>query len=441
MSDAPLAPLGPLLGPGRELLAEIDEPGDIHAGPSLRAYAAALIAERSTPLLVVVPTEKDADGAADDLSAYLGADAVAVFPPWETLPHERLSPQPATVGQRLRVLDRLRAGDITAVVAPVRALLQPMDPRLNERQPIRLDAAYGEGLDALVECLAALGYTRTTMVEHRGEFAVRGGIVDVFPSAADHPVRVEFWGDDVDSIREFAAVNQRTLEPVNSVSIDAARELVLDAETADTARLLAKRVPALAEQLQQLADGIGFEGMESLVTAIHPTPAYLPDFFPPQAGVAVIDPVRVADRATELRDQAAALLVAGWGAHGATEGGFLLAGDEDADTVGFAEWDAVQQRIAGPRWDITPFATPGAVLEVPGMPWDTFRGDIAAAARHVRRLSADGLSVVLTTVGHGPALRLAEVLRDEGLAAPVVPSLEQLTPGAVVITESPLREG
>jgi len=441
VSDAPLAPLGPLLGPGRELLAEIDEPGDIHAGPSLRAYAAALIAERSTPLLVVVPTEKDADGAADDLSAYLGADAVAVFPPWETLPHERLSPQPATVGQRLRVLDRLRAGDITAVVAPVRALLQPMDPRLNERQPIRLDAAYGEGLDALVECLAALGYTRTTMVEHRGEFAVRGGIVDVFPSAADHPVRVEFWGDDVDSIREFAAVNQRTLEPVNSVSIDAARELVLDAETADTARLLAKRVPALAEQLQQLADGIGFEGMESLVTAIHPTPAYLPDFFPPQAGVAVIDPVRVADRATELRDQAAALLVAGWGAHGATEGGFLLAGDEDADTVGFAEWDAVQQRIAGPRWDITPFATPGAVLEVPGMPWDTFRGDIAAAARHVRRLSADGLSVVLTTVGHGPALRLAEVLRDEGLAAPVVPSLEQLTPGAVVITESPLREG
>jgi transcription-repair coupling factor (superfamily II helicase) len=445
MPDIAEAPLGLLLHPGRGLLHDETEPGDIHAGPSTRAYATALLAERGAPLLVVVPTEKDADGAADDLGAFLGNDAVAVFPPWETLPHERLSPQPAIVGQRLRVLDRLRAGDsgtrLRAVVTPVRALLQPMDPRLMEREPIRLDSGYAGGLDGLVETLAALGYTRTTMVEHRGEFAVRGGIVDVFPSAADHPVRVEFWGDEVDSLREFAAGNQRTLEPLTAVAIDAARELVLDAETADTARLLAKRVPALAEQLQQLADGIGFEGMESLVTAIHPTPAYLPDFFEPTSATVVLDPVRVADRATELRDQAAALLVAGWGAHGATEGGFLLSGDSELDAVGFAEWDDVQQRIRGERWNVTPFATADTVAAVSSMPWDTFRGDIAGAAMQVRRMAAEGLTVVLTTAGHGAALRLAEVLRDEGIAAPAVGPLRTLHPGAVLITESTLREG
>ena len=442
MPAHPEAPLGPLLAPGREQLTDIYEPGDIHAGSTTRAYATALLAERATPLLVVVPTEKDADGVADDLGAYLGNDAVAVFPPWETLPHERLSPQPATVGQRLRVLDRLRDSDaLRAVVAPVRALLQPMDPRLTEREPIRLDTSYAGGLDGLVESLAALGYTRTTMVEHRGEFAVRGGIVDVFPSAADHPVRVEFWGDEVDSLREFAAGNQRTLESVPAVDIDAARELVLDAETADTARLLAKRVPALAEQLELLAEGIGFEGMESLVTAIHPTPAFLPDFFPDSAGVVVFDPVRVADRAQELRDQAEALLVAGWGAAGDSEGGFLLSGDAETDAVGFAEWEDVQERITGPRWNITPFPTAGAVGAVSGMPWDTFRGDIAAAAMQVRRMSSEGLTVVLTTAGHGPALRLAEVLRDEGIAAPAVGPIRSLAPGGVVITESSLREG
>jgi transcription-repair coupling factor (superfamily II helicase) len=407
------------------------EPGEIVAAPATRALTAALLAERASPLLVVVPTERDAESLVDDLAAFLGAHAVAHFPAWETLPHERLSPQPATVGQRLRVLDRLRkGGELSAVVAPVRALLQPMDPRLGEREPIRIAPGYDGGLDGLVDALAGLGYTRTTLVEHRGEFAVRGGIVDVFPSAADHPVRVEFWGDEVDSIREFAAVDQRTLEPLERVDVDAARELVLDAETADTARLLAKRIPALADQLQLLADGVAFEGMEALVTAIHPAPAYLPDFFPPAGGFVVIDPVRVADRAKELREQAAALLVAGWGTG---DGSGFLAEAEDA--VGFAEWDDVERRARGPVWSVTPFGSP----DVPGLPWDSFRGDIAAAALRVRELAADGLLVVLTTLGHGPALRLAEVLREQGIAAPVV---EHVTATAgVVITESPLREG
>ena len=445
MTDAVPAPLAALLAPGRRLLDDLSEPGEIHAGPSTRAYVAALLAERGAPLLVVVPTEKDADAVADDLGAYLGNDAVAIFPPWETLPHERLSPQPATVGQRLRVLDRLRAGDgetpLRAVVAPVRALLQPMDPRLTERQPVRLDTGYAGGLDGLIESLAALGYTRTTMVEHRGEFAVRGGIVDVFPSAADHPIRAEFWGDELDSLREFAAGNQRTLEPVTSVAVDAARELVLDAETADTARLLAKRVPALAEQLQLLADGIGFEGMESLVTAIHPSPAYLPDFFPDSTDVVVMDPVRIADRAAELREQAEALLVAGWGAKGGDDGGFLLSGDSDTDAVGFAEWEQVRDRFRRDHWSITPFASAGSVASLATMPWDSFRGDIAGAAMQVQRLTAEGMTVVLTTAGHGPALRLAEVLRDEGVAAPAVGPLRELPPSGVVITESSLREG
>ena len=430
-------PLAALLALGREPLADLAVPGAVAVGPPLRAYALALLAEQTPALLVVTPTERDAEALADDLSAFLGGDAVAVFPPWETLPHERLSPQAATVGQRLRVLDRLRAGALAVVVAPVRALLQPMDPRLGEREPIRLDATYPHGLDGLVESLAALGYTRTTLVERRGEFAVRGGLVDVFPSAADHPVRVEFWGDDVDSVRAFAAADQRTLETLDAVAVDAARELVLDAETADTARLLAKRIPALAEQLQLLADGIAFEGMESLVTAIHPAPAFLPDFFPDGAGTAVVDPLRVADRAEELRDQAQALLVAGWGSE---DGGGFLAPDSDQDVVGFAEWPTVQRRVRGPVWRLAPFGERDAVA-VPGLPWDSFRGDVAAAAATVRRLAAEGATVVLTTLGHGPALRLAEVLRDEGIAAPVRERVGPADAGRIVIVESPLREG
>ena len=454
MSPQPQGPLGALLAPGREVLEDVFDPGAIAAGPSLHAYLLALLTvsgpAAGAPLLVVVPAEKDAEAVVDDLGAYLGPDGVAHFPPWETLPHERLSPQPATVGQRLRVLDRLAAGELKAVVAPVRALLQPMDPRLGERRPIRLDAGYNQGLDPLIENLAALGYTRTPMVERRGEFAVRGGLVDVFPTAADHPVRVEFWGDEIESLREFSAATQRTLEALDRVAIDAARELVLDAETADTARLLAKKIPALADSLGLLADGIAFEGMESLVTALHPTPAYLPDFFPDGSGMVVIDPVRVTTRAGELREQAEALLIAGWGQHGVNgapdrdapfssdQEPFLFTGDGDA--VGYAEWDTVRDRARGPVWDVGPFGLTDAV-RISGLPWDTFRGDIAAAAAQVKRLSSEGVTVVLTTVGHGPALRLAEVLRDEGLAAPVVGTLEAAIPGQVSIVESTLRQG
>ncbi len=444
-------PLGALLDPGRERLAEELDAREIVCAPALHAYACALLAERAAPLLVVVATEKDADALCDGLAGFVGEDGVAHFPPWETLPHERLSPQAATVGQRLRVLDRLRsaargadagdAGPLRIVVAPVRALLQPMDPRLAEREPVRLGPSFQGGLDGLVERLAALGYTRTTMVTHRGEMAVRGGIVDVFPSAADHPVRIEFWGDDVDSVRSFSAADQRTLERFDEVAIDAARELVLDAETAGTARLAAKRLPGLADELTQLADGVAFEGMESLVTALHPAPAYLPDFFGERSGLVILDPIRVADRAENLRTQAEALLVAGWGAQseGAAEVGL-----DPSDVVGFADWEDVRARCGDRCTDLTPFRSAATGGELGGRGWDSFKGDIAAAAATVRRLIREGTFVVLTTVGHGPALRLAEVLRNEEMAAGLVETVDAddvHRGGHAVITEAPLREG
>ena len=451
---APAGPLAALLTRGREHLEEELAPGPVHAGPSMRAFTCALLAEQTSTLLAVTSSDADAEALHDGLAAFLGDDSVALFPAWETLPHERLSPQASTVGKRLRVLDRLaRAsgptpadhdspngdrGPLRAVVAPVRALLQPMDPRLTERRPIRVDAGWRDGLDGLVESLAQLGYTRTTLVEHRGEFAVRGGIVDLFPTAADHAVRVEFWGDDVDSLREFSAADQRSHESVVNVVVDAARELVLDEETAATARLVAGKVPALADQLRLLADGVAFEGMESLVTAIHPAPAFLPEFLPARAGVVMVDPAKIAGRAGELREQAEALMIAGWGASG--DSGFQL--DTGADGVGFAALEDVRKRLPGRTWELDPFGE----ADIPGFPFDSFRGDVVAATNLVRSLVAEGNLVVLSTAGHGPALRLSQVLRENGMAAPVLERVDASSgagthTGRVLVVESPLREG
>src|SRR5205085_11158484 len=129
---------------------------------------------------------------------------------WETLPHERLSPRADTVGQRLAVLRRLEhpsdadpsAGPLSVVVTPVRALLQPQVPKLGELVPVELHAGDGgRELTDLVADLVAAGYARAELVENRGDFAVRGGILDVFPPTEQHPLRVEFWGDEVEEIR------------------------------------------------------------------------------------------------------------------------------------------------------------------------------------------------------------------------------------------------
>ena len=409
-----------------ELDGDVFVPGELHVGPALRPLTCALLSDHASPLLVVTPTTGDAERLVDGLIAFLGSDAVALFPAWETLPHERLSPQPATVGDRLRALDRLAEGSLRALVTPVRALLQPMDPRLGERRPVHLAPGYKGGLEHLVRQLATLGYVRTTLVAQRGEFAVRGGIVDIFPTTADHAVRVEFWGDDVDELRWFSVADQRGLEPVDAVDVYACRELVLDDETVGTARALARSMPALADQLNQLADGVVFEGAESLLTAIHPAPAWLPDFMPASSGVVLTDPVRLESRSDELHAQAEALAIAGW----VDQGSDVLNGDG----IGFGQYKQVVARVTGRMWSLDPFGP----ADVPGRPWESFRGDIPAAASRVGELLHEGLRVVLTTAGHGPAVRLGEVLREHGIAAPVVDAVGDHD---IAITESPLRDG
>jgi transcription-repair coupling factor (superfamily II helicase) len=137
--------------------------------------------------------------------------------------------------------------------------------------------------------------------------------------------------------------------------------------------------------------------------------------------------LRVRDRADELREQARQLQIAGW--------------VDREDVTGFAEWEAVRVRARGAVWELSPFGRAGSAPDVAGAPWDSFRGDVVAAASTVRSLAAAGTTVVLTTLGHGPAMRLAEVLREEGLAVPVSQHLARVARGQVQIVESPLREG
>jgi transcription-repair coupling factor (superfamily II helicase) len=444
-------PLAGLLDAARELFAEDLNRPVLVAPRAVHAYLLASLAERSTPLLVVTPKLSDAEAVVDDLAAYVGEDRVALFPPWETLPHERLSPQPATVGQRLAVLDRLAYPDgdgLAAVVAPARAALQPMDPELTARRPLRIDRRYDGGFDPLLGRLVELGYSRTAQVEARGEFAVRGGIIDVFPAGGAHAVRLEFWGDDVESLREFAVADQRSTAEIDAVTVDPAREMVIDSATRQRARELAETVPSLAGELTQLADGLTFEGVESLVTLLHPRPALLPDFLAPRQherpssgpapGVVVVDPLVVRDQARRLADEAEVLLEVAW----------ETASGHRPEDAGFVEVDVLLDRAPGRSWELTPFPIEGrpardVASPLVADPWQSFRGDIETLAERSRQLLADGERVVAVARGHGTAQRLAEVLRDAGVAVDAPAGALQSDPpgGRVEVVESTLRTG
>ncbi len=154
------------------------------------------------------------------LRTLLPPDGVVEYPSWETLPHERLSPRSDTVGRRLAVLRRLahpdagdpETGPVSVVVASVRSVLQPQVKGLGDLEPVALKAGRTTDLEEVVRALAAAAYSRVELFEKRGEFAVRGGILDVFPPTEDYPVRIEFWGDEVEEIRYFKVADQRSLE-------------------------------------------------------------------------------------------------------------------------------------------------------------------------------------------------------------------------------------
>ena len=414
--------------------------------PTIAALASG-VAARSRPVLAVTATTREADDLVAALGSLIDPATVADFPSWETLPHERLSPRTDTVGRRIAVLRRLAhperddtsAGPLSVIVAPVRAILQPLVVGLGDIEPVRLRVGDEIDVERTVERLVEGGYLRTDIVERRGEFAVRGGILDVFPAVEEHPLRVELWGDSIEEIRWFKAADQRSLEVAPyGVWAPPTRELPLTAEVRARAATLLVQHPGLADVLSQLAEGIAVEGMESLSPVLTDGMQLLVDVVPFDTAVAVVDPERVRARSVELHRTSAEFLAASWAnaaAGNATPIDLGAASYRELDDV----QDAAQRRQL--RWfGIGSF---GSLVENEARstlrPSEEYRGDTTRAVAAIAAAAKDAWRIILVTAGHGPAERFAERLREEDVAADVVaevdvdrpPSVVQLTTGVM----------
>jgi transcription-repair coupling factor (superfamily II helicase) len=381
------------------------------------------------PMLVVTPTVRDAERMAHDLATFLGPGCVELFPAWDTLPFERVSPEVATMGQRLRLLWHLGvteaatpvAPDAPAVVvAPVRALLQRLGPVDVAASPVRVERGARVDLDDLVGRLVSLGYRREYQVEHRGEVSVRGGIVDVFPSTSDLPVRIDLWGDEVDRLTEFDPGDQRSVSDLEAVELFGCREVLPTDGVRARARQLVGQAPWGRSQWERLAEGQLFDGMESWLPWLCDDDRVLPDLLGDGARVVLVDPRRMRDRAAELIDEEVALadaLAVTWG---------VVEPDADgSDEHGVfprlhVAYERLLEKCPAPVMSVVSVASSSATPAVVAMGWEPVHGDRARLAARLGALAEEGYSVTVCAEGAGSAERLAAVLGEEGLSVPVL---------------------
>ncbi|WP_235839376.1 transcription-repair coupling factor [Corynebacterium urinipleomorphum] len=431
----------------------------------VRPWAAATIA-RTAPVLLVTATGHEAEDLAAELGALLGSERVALMPAYETLPHERLSPAADIVGARNKVLHGL--GETAVVVASARATCQPVLPAI---EPIVIEHGEDYDFEELTARLTSFAYDHVDMVSGRGEFATRGGIIDVFPTTAEHPVRIEFWGDEVTDMRTFAVADQRTIDDIARTELHPARQLLIDGTVSSRAASLAEAHPGnrtLVELLTRISDGSYADGMEALIPALTDTRyAVLPELMPSGSVVLVTSPEKVRTRISDLQATDQEFLEAGWEAAAMGADGPVAAEGLDVSASSYRSFESleVSAREAGNAW--WTFAPPGmfaageddaTTLPLEFEPAPAPKGDpkqIEALYGQVKLHLQSGGRAAFAAPAKGTVDRMAERLRENGISARVAtPGLEpvdgQVTlyqalshagltfpgPGLVVFTET-----
>ncbi len=459
----PLAPLLPKLrtDPGLEVaLPQMSEPGEgiLVCPKGLRPAVIALAREsrkspEKGPVVVVTASGRKAEQLATSLGAWTGG--VEVFPSWETLPHERLSPQVDTMARRAAVLRRLAkpdptaqgGGPISVLVVPLRAFMQPIIGGLADIAPAVAKAGDDLDRDELVDNLVSLGYSPVDLVESRGQVAVRGGIVDVFVPTAPHPLRVEFFGDQVDEVRWFNVADQRTTEIADAgLWAPPARELLLTSQIREKALEVGRQYPAAAELLELASEGIYAPGLESLSPLLVNGMASLTSLLPPGTLYFLDESEEVRTRSADLITTAEEFLQAAWGS--AADGGKAPI---DLKEGSFVPLEQLWGTPGGTWWSLTTLPPPALAeaeeqafegseqLDLPaaGAPSPArivsptlvqvgsrevrpYRGNLERASADLAQLSSAGWEVVVTVPAQGAGRRIVAVLGEADVAAKLV---------------------
>ncbi|MCL4433203.1 MAG: transcription-repair coupling factor [Actinobacteria bacterium] len=433
--------------------------------------AGAVAHEAWETVLVVTPTTGEAEQIAHDCAIYAGEEMVRLFPPWDTLPFERVSPQVETMGKRLEVIWRLggspsgqdRIGlaapastpaptpaPLRVLVAPVRAALQRLGP-IKAAQPLQIKVGQCIDLESTASQLAAMGYRREYLVEHRGEFAIRGGILDIYPSVSPAPVRMDLFGDEVERIAYFDPGDQRSRNSVDNILVFAAREMPATDGVRERARELAEKSSFARSQFERISSGQLFDGMESWMPWLSIDEELVTDMCNANTLTVLVDPNRLVGKAIEVNDDEHAIaqaLSSTW-ATGSKEhsyDGDSEGRDGDRETPKLhLPYERLLARSRAGVASIYTVSSGPTVTDTGARTVDVARSDPEALVAKLEGMVKSGFRVVIAAHGRGSAERMMERIVESGYGnVPLkiidTPDSNIILPG-IYLTVAPLEHG
>jgi transcription-repair coupling factor (superfamily II helicase) len=255
------------------------------------------------PFLVITPKPEEALKIYDDLVSFLGQEKTRLFPAWEILPYEMKIPDSEVIGRRLETLYDLALKENIIAVATVRSCLEKtMLPGDLEKKIISLKVGESRDIEYLSQQLFDLGFKRFPQVEEVGAYSIRGGIVDVFPHSYSDPIRIEFFGDQIESIRKFAVLDQRSIQKIDSALILPSREVLIS--DAKLEECLSKLKPQQAENLREK---IRFyeevPGLEWLTSLFELPQATILDYLPPDSILFLDEPSLIQNELDQIQTE------------------------------------------------------------------------------------------------------------------------------------------
>ncbi|MCJ7616961.1 MAG: transcription-repair coupling factor, partial [Desulfobacterales bacterium] len=286
------------------------------SGSDTAFFISRLYSEHRMPFIVIVPSQKEGEMFINDLSFFINESELNVihFPPYNILPFKKLSYHNETAAKRISTLYRIINDDMPLiVVTTVSALLQKLIPKQEICNYAELIMA-GEDIerDHLIAKLISGGYVRSAIVEEPGDFCIRGGILDIFSPLYPDPLRIELFGDTVDSLRFFSAATQRTIKLIKEAVILPAREVILKKESIAQIiiriRQQASDLDMPVTMVREVVDIIKKEGLwsgiEGLIPLIYPKLDTFFDYVPDNANFVLVEPKLLENIAIESQEQA-----------------------------------------------------------------------------------------------------------------------------------------
>ena len=387
-----------------------------------------LAANSSSPLLIVTSSTRTSQELTAEICSLIGSQNVVNFLAWETLPHERLSPKADTVTLRFKALNQIVNKDVKIITCSIRALLQPIIANNLEASQIKIHSNQQISMTELIKQLSQFGFTRSDLVERRGDFAVRGGILDLFPADQEHPIRIDFFGDEIEEISYFAVADQRSLTKItDEIIIYPCRELLLDEMVKVNAKKLGQDFPQISEMTEKIIQGITFEGMESLAAGLVKEFKTIIDYLPKQTQIWFIDEPRLRSRAADLITTNEEFLAASWSNIAWSENEKLtppLDLTAQLGVGGFNELAKIEQiaRSAGiVIRDLNLYPSTPEQVEIEFIDEiNTYGKKYEKAVSDIKTWQKKGYQVIFTASANGTLKRFSELLNTADLANEIV---------------------